>query len=279
MVDNGDGTFAYTPDANANGSDSFTITANDGTVDVTETINVAIAAVNDAPTIRTSTSIDNRRRYSNSCNSLQRFGYDGDTLTFSFSDPAKGSVVDNGDGTFAYTPDANANGSDSFTITANDGTVDVTETINVAIAAVNDAPTIATSTSIDNRRRYSNSCNCLQRIRCDGDTLTFSFSDPAKGSVVDNGDGTFAYTPDANANGSDSFTITANDGTVDVTETINVAITAVNDAPTISTSNSLTTNEDTATAPIAFSGADIEGDTLTFSIQRPRQGLQWYRQW
>ena len=163
-------------------------------------------------------------------------------------------MVDNGDGTFAYTPDANANGSDSFTITANDGTVDVVETINVAIAAVNDAPTIATSTSIATDEDTATAAIAFSGSDADGDTLTFSFSDPAKGSVVDNGDGTFAYTPDANANGSDSFTITANDGTVDVVETINVAVAAVNDAPTIATSTSIATDEDTATAAIAFSG-------------------------
>ncbi|MDA9209414.1 cadherin-like domain-containing protein, partial [bacterium] len=173
---------------------------------------------------------------------------DGDTLTFSFSDPAKGSVVDNGNGTFAYTPDANANGSDSFVITANDGTVDVIETINVTIAAVNDAPTITTTTALTTDEDTLTAAIAFSGSDVDGDTLTFSFSDPAKGSVVDNGDGTFTYTPDANANGSDSFTITANDGTVDVTETVNVAIAAVDDFPN---------------GAVTISGASIQGNTLT----------------
>ena len=50
----------------------------------------------------------------------------------------------------------------------------------------------------------------------DGDTVTYSFSDPSKGSVTNNGDGTYTYRPNSNENGSDSFNLTVNDGTVNI---------------------------------------------------------------
>ena len=50
-----------------------------------------------------------------------------------------------------------------------------------------------------------------------------------------NADGTFTYTPDADFNGTDSFTFKANDGTVDSNvATVSLIITAVNDAPVLS---------------------------------------------
>jgi hypothetical protein len=51
----------------------------------------------------------------------------------------------------------------------------------------------------------------------------------ANGAVSINQDGTVRYTPNANYNGSDSFTYTLNGG---ATATVNVTVTAVDDAPT-----------------------------------------------
>ena len=50
----------------------------------------------------------------------------------------------------------------------------------------------------------------------DGDALTAVLvSGPANGTLTLNADGSFTYTPDANFNGTDSFTYKANDGTAD----------------------------------------------------------------
>ena len=51
----------------------------------------------------------------------------------------------------------------------------------------------------------------------DGDALTAApgRATPPNGTLTLNADGSFTYTPDANFNGTDSFTYTANDGTAD----------------------------------------------------------------
>ena len=76
--------------------------------------------------------------------------FDSDPLTYTtVTGPAHGTLTWNSGNSYTYTPDANFNGTDSFTFKANDGTVDsnsATETISVG--AVNDAPswTLAQST-------------------------------------------------------------------------------------------------------------------------------------
>ena len=68
---------------------------------------------------------------------------DGDTLSFSFSNPDKGRIIDNGNNTYSYLPYSDATGSDSFTVTVNDGTVDASQTVDVTIN-----PLIDTSTTV-----------------------------------------------------------------------------------------------------------------------------------
>ena len=84
-------------------------------------------------------------------------------------------------------------------------------------------------------------------------------------SITNVATGAFTYTPNANANGTDSFTFKAHDAAVDSnTATVTVTITAVNDAP-VASDQSVTTNEDTAKA-ITLSATDVEGSTLTYTI-------------
>lgn len=66
--------------------------------------------------------------------------------------PAHGTLTQNLDGSYSYTPDANYNGTDSFTYKVNDAayTGDPSAldsniaTVSLTIGAVNDAPTVTT---------------------------------------------------------------------------------------------------------------------------------------
>src|SRR5207247_2521603 len=81
-----------------------------------------------------------------------------------------------------------------------------------------------------------------------------SVGSAAHGTVVNNTDGTVTYTPDANYNGPDSFIYTISDGQGGGTSaTVNVDVTAVNDAPTAAT-DSKSTAEDTA---LTFPASDL----------------------
>ncbi len=58
----------------------------------------------------------------------------GDTLSLdSFGQPSNGTLVDNGDGTLSYTPNAGYNGLDSFTYTVTDGGLTDTAVVTVSV--------------------------------------------------------------------------------------------------------------------------------------------------
>src|SRR5204862_7146935 len=123
----------------------------------------------------------------------------------------------NANGSFTYTPDANYNGSDSFTYKANDGIADSNvATVNLAVNPVNDAPVAVNdsySTNEDVALVIPVAGVLANDTDIDANTLSsILVSGPAHGSLVLNSNGSFTYTPNANYNGSDSFTYKANDG-------------------------------------------------------------------
>ena len=69
---------------------------------------------------------------------------------------------------------------------------------------------------------------------------------------------TVTVTPASNQSGSATITLTVSDGTASSTDTFVLTVNAVNDAPTISDVNSLSTNEDTATSALAVTLEDVE---------------------
>ena len=265
LVFNADGTYSYTPDANYNGSDSFTYQANDGTDDSNiATVSITVVSVNDAP-VAANGSL-NTVEDTAATGAVVASDVEGDPLTYSLvSGPTNGTLIFNTDGTFSYTPDANYFGSDSFTYRANDGTSNSnTATVSITINSINDAPVAANgSLTTDEDTPGSGTVNASD---VENDPLTYSVvTGPTNGTLVFNADGTYSYTPDANYNGSDSFTYQANDGTDDSNiATVSITVVSVNDAP-VAANGSLNTVEDTA-ATGAVVASDVEGDPLTYSL-------------
>jgi uncharacterized repeat protein (TIGR01451 family) len=235
-----DGSFTYTPDANFNGTDSFTYQANDGTADSNvATVTLTVTPVNDAPVAldESYTIIEDTTFVVAAPGILGNdTDVDGDALiAFLVSTPAHFSFFSFvADGSFIYTPDANFNGTDSFTYQANDGTADSNvATVTLTVTPVNDAPIAVDDTYTTNENTaltVAAGAILANDTDVDGGALTVSLvSGPANGTVTLNPDGEFTYTPAANFNGTDSFTYTANDGQADsnvatVTLTVTPAI-------------------------------------------------------
>lgn len=117
---------------------------------------------------------------------------------------------------------------------------------NSSPVAENDSLTVAEDTS--------GTVNVLANdIDGDGDPLTTSIvTQPAHGVVAATTTvGVYRYTPAANYNGPDSFVYSVTDGNASATATVQITVTAVNDAP-VALSPSVTTPEDTpVTIPVA----------------------------
>jgi endonuclease G len=87
---------------------------------------------------------------------------------------------------------------------------------------------------------------------------------PSNGVLSGSGPG-FTYTPAPNFHGSDSFMFRVDDGSHDSnTSTVNITISAVNDAPAAN-SQSVTTNSNTPVA-ITLTGSDLETANLLFEV-------------
>jgi subtilisin family serine protease len=157
---------------------------------------------------------------------------DGDSLTVTGVDaPQRGNATANGDGTITYLAAANYNGADMFTYTISDsrgGTA--TNTVSMTITAVNDSPVASNQTVVtdeDTARTIT-----LSATDPEGSALTYAIvAGPARGTLS----GTppaVTYTPAANDNGPDSFTFSANDGSLDSNvATVSITVTAVDDPP------------------------------------------------
>jgi len=83
---------------------------------------------------------------------------DGDAMTAgSASDPAGGSVVLNGDGSFAYTPDTGFTGTDTFTYTVSDGNGGTaTATVTITVTNPVTGPTSADACKNGGWKTFSN---------------------------------------------------------------------------------------------------------------------------
>jgi hypothetical protein len=106
---------------------------------------------------------------------------------------------------FAYTPTLNANGTDAFSYKVKDssGVYSNTQTVSIAVAAVNDAPTASGCAFVtDEDTAITAGSLTAYASDVEGDTLTYSkASDPSHGLVTINADGSFTYTPAENYNG------------------------------------------------------------------------------
>src|SRR5882724_3172895 len=269
VVINDNGTLTYTPAANYNGPDTISYTANDGTVDSNvATVAVTVTPVNDPPVAVDDDPVTTAEDTAVIVTVLGNdTDVDGDALTVSSASALHGTVVINDDGTLTYTPAANYNGPDTISYTANDGTVDSNvATVAVTVTPVNDPP-VAVDDSVTTAEDTPILVPMLANdTDTENDPLTAVIvSGPTHGTLTVNADGGYVYTPNGDYNGSDSFTYRANDGAANSNvATVNITVTAVNDAP-VAVGDEYSTDEDksltVAAAGVLANDGDIDSVT------------------
>ncbi len=255
--------FTYRPNANFNGSDSFTFKVNDGQSDSNvATVSIMVNSVNDAP-LANNLSINTTV---NQAAGIVLSGSDieNNPLTFIVvSNPQHGSLSGTQQN-LTYTPATNYSGSDSFTYRVNDGGLDsAVATVNITISSGN-LPPIANGQNLVMAEDSIISIT-LSGSDPEGSPLTFSFlSPPTHGSIF----GTIpnmTYDPYDNYNGTDSFVFRVWDGVQwSQPATINIQITAVNDAPR-ALNQSVQTPQNVY-LDIQLTSTDVDGDLITYSI-------------
>ena len=277
---NADGSLSYVPDANFNGTDTFTYKANDGTLDSNvATVTITVKGVNDKPVAVDdvySTDEDTTLTVVAADGVLKNDSdIDSGTLTaILVVGPTHGALTLNADGSLSYVPDANFNGTDTFTYKANDGTLDSNvATVTITVKGVNDKPVAVDdvySTDEDTTLTVVAADGVLKNDSdIDSGTLTaILVVGPTHGALTLNADGSLSYVPDANFNGTDTFTYKANDGTLDSNvATVTITVKGVNDKP-VAVDDVYSTDEDTTLTVVAADGvlkndSDIDSGTLT----------------
>jgi VCBS repeat-containing protein len=126
----------------------------------------------------------------------------------------------------------------------------------------NRAPTLTTNALTTNED--VNASTQVVAADLDGNPLTFSLStSPQHGTATLSAAGALTYAPATNYFGTDSLGVTVSDGAgAQVTGTINITVTAVNDAPVL-TSTQFSVNEDGVLTG-QLTGTDVEADAFNF---------------
>ena len=156
---------------------------------------------------------------------------------------------------------------------ANDGTnssAAAPRTVNVT--AVNDAPTTApvtlTPIAEDSGARLITQADLLANASdVEGNPISATGLSigSGNGTLVDNRNGTWSYTPAFNDASSVRFGYTITDGTLSTAGSATLDISPVNDAPTIASGGMHTTNDGQPFGTV-ISASDVEGDMFSFSI-------------
>ncbi|REL28146.1 tandem-95 repeat protein [Thalassotalea euphylliae] len=199
-------------------------------------------------------------------------GLSGATVSISGADT--GSTKTDGAGNYTFTNltggsetlSASYN-SDYFNINENPHKLTLTDKAvynfalqeNIAPVANNDVATVVEDSANNEIDALNNDTDA------NGDTLTITLASASNGraAIVNN---KISYTPNGDFSGRASISYTISDGRGATNSgTITVTVAGVSDAPTANRQR-LSTVEETA-VPITLTGNDVDGDSLTFSVQ------------
>lgn len=202
---------------------------------------------------------------------------DGDDLTAKdlSIDESFGSLVDNTDGTWTFTPTENFNGDVPFNFNVDDGTELTAVQGNIDIAAVNDepqAPAIEMLGEEDQVMVIDPEFILAQASDLDGDELSLesiSVKSPQNAQLQQQPDGMYHLVTSQDFNGLVELAYEITDGEATAEGSLNVDVIPVNDAPFNDGNASLTTNEDGAftfdSSDMLNLFGDIDTDNLVIS--------------
>ncbi|HEX2086241.1 MAG TPA: Ig-like domain-containing protein, partial [Solirubrobacteraceae bacterium] len=223
QIDHQYGGFSYTPTAGFTGPDEITVRPQNGAgAGAPLTVDIVVADdANEAPECNAGWPVRLRTGASATVptNCLDP---DGDTLEHTFDPPPAHGAIASGSGPFGggvYTADDGYAGPDSYGLRGEDPfglSGHATQEIHVVGAGENTIPDCRpVTTRARNDRTATIPMQCLD---ADGDTVTFTWTDPEHGSVEKGtgfnpwGGGYLVYTPDAGYTGTDRLTFRGDDG-------------------------------------------------------------------
>jgi len=267
---------------NWHGTESITLTVADpGGLEATGTMQATVKSVNDAPQI----SAIPAQRFDEDRGTSVELGphgsdLDGDALTWYATSPNANLRAMISGSTLNLAAGENWNGGPiSVAISAADpGRLSANATVQVTVAAVNDAPVLSTLPAVEFDEDGSSSIS-LNAVVDDPDNTDAQLTWRASGGqnvTVSVANGRASFGSARNWHGTERITLTVADpGGLEATGTMQVTVKAVNDAPQISAIPAQRFDEDRSTAvELGPHGSDLDGDALTWYATSPNASLR-----
>ncbi|MQE92770.1 tandem-95 repeat protein, partial [Vibrio parahaemolyticus] len=280
LVDNGDGTWTFTPQIDDDTEVSFTFDIiDDEDLVVSGSANLDILPINDAPNAENDVITTEEDTAVTIDVLVNDSDVEGDALSIqSASVPSEQGSVDIVDGKLVFTPAENFNGEATITYIVTDGDLTDEAKVSVTVTPVNDSP-VAVDDTVSTQEDTAVTIDVLPNdTDVDGDKLSIeSASVPKEQGTVEVVDGKLVFTPAENFNGHAEITYTVTDGQLTDEAKVTVTVNPVDDAPTIKVDavESITEDAvsiDTVLATLTVRDTDTPEDQLTVSLENNSNG-------
>jgi hypothetical protein len=272
------------------------VQVSDGTETDTQTLHVAVTNVNEAPQITSDGGGESAAvgvaEGSTAVTTVSATDSDGDSLSYAIAGGADAWLftidADTGALSFISVPDYESpfgcDNSYEVVVQVSDGTLADTQTLNVAIGNVNEAPEITSngggaSTGVSIAENTT-AVTTVAAFDIDGDSLTYSIAggvDAARFTIdAATGALSFITAPDyenplgGGTTNTYDVVVQASDGTLTDTQSLYVWVYNVNEAPAISSNgggaSAAISIAENGTAVTTVTATDVDGDGLSYSI-------------
>ncbi|WCZ00902.1 tandem-95 repeat protein [Vibrio parahaemolyticus] len=280
LVDNGDGTWTFTPQIDDDTEVSFTFDIiDDEDLVVSGSANLDILPINDAPNAKNDVITTEEDTAVTIDVLVNDSDVEGDVLSIqSASVPSEQGSVDIVDGKLVFTPAENFNGEATISYIVTDGDLTDEAKVSVTVTPVNDSPVAVDDTTSIQEDTAVTIDVLTNDTDVDGDKLSIeSASVPKEQSTVEVVDGKLVFTPAENFNGDAEITYTVTDGELTDEAKVTVTVNPVNDMPTIKVDavESITedaVSTDTVVATLTVRDTDTPEDQLTVSLENNSNG-------
>ncbi|MBE5136007.1 tandem-95 repeat protein, partial [Vibrio parahaemolyticus] len=280
LVDNGDGTWTFTPQIDDDTEVSFTFDIiDDEDLVVSGSANLDILPINDAPNAENDVITTEEDTAVTIDVLVNDSDVEGDALSIqSASVPKEQGTVEVVDGKLVFTPAENFNGEATISYIVTDGDLTDEAKVSVTVTPVNDSPVAVDDTTSIQEDTAVTIDVLTNDTDVDGDKLSIeSASVPKEQGTVEVVDGKLVFTPAENFNGDAEITYTVTDGELTDEAKVTVTVNPVNDMPTIKVDavESITedaVSTDTVVATLTVRDTDTPEDQLTVSLENNSNG-------
>ncbi len=272
------GAITWTPTNGQTTSGLVTVTATDaGLLTGSANFTIAVDGINDPPQITssaiTTATEDTLYTYAVGVTDPDDSN-NGTDLTWSLLSAPAGMSISNV-GVISWTPTEGVLTSGTVTVQVADGGQNGaspdTQSFTITVTAVDDAPSITSSavTIATEDTLYSYDVDATDPENA---SLTYSLTSAPAGMTINASSGVIAWTPTEGVSSSGTVTVSVSDGGLSNTQSFTITVTAVNDAPVIS-SSSITTATQGVVYSYDVNATDAESGTLTFALTTSPAGM------